>query len=262
MNPTIKSTLLFAEDKLNHLESGNKIALRLLTNILHQPATFIWAHPEQILSDEQHDRFETFVQRASRHEPLAYILGYADFYGLQLQVDERVLIPRPETEQLIDITLEYFRNSKLKTRNSAIVDIGTGSGCIALALAKHLPDMKIYATDISPEALEVAQNNAKCLDISNVTFLLGSLTEPLAGRLQPHSIDVVVANLPYIPDDEFAHLPDTVKNFEPELALRSGPEVDTLNRQLAKQAQRWLKPGGLLTYETANGRIITHRSDS
>src|SRR5690606_33778324 len=110
------------------------------------------------------------------------------------QVDPRVLIPRPETEALVDLVLDFTTNDKRQTTNPAIVDVGTGSGCIALTLAKHLPDAQVYALDISPEALKVAQTNARLLSIPKVTFLQGDLLQPLTDVLQPNSVDVIVAN--------------------------------------------------------------------
>jgi release factor glutamine methyltransferase len=305
MNPTIKYCLGFASSELKLVDSGNLIALRLLGAVMAVPPSYLWAHPEVELTADQLATFKAHVSRAANHEPLAYILGYADFYGYRFQVDQRVLIPRPETEALVDVAVDFAKrrgsairqksevrsqnyNSKfrithpvIETRKSKIenpslpsvlhtpdpvlldiaplriVDIATGSGCLAISIAKQLPEAEIYATDLSPEALEVAQSNAYLLDAAQVTFLLGSLAEPLAGLLGPHSIDVMVANLPYISDDEFEQLPATVRDFEPALALRSGPTPDKLNTKLVAQAAGYLKPGGLLAYETTNGRIIT-----
>lgn len=253
---TISQSLNISQQKLNNLESSNLIATRLLAHILHQPVTFIHAHPEFELDDNQVVVFEKLVDRAATNEPLAYLLGYADFFAHRFEVNQHTLIPRPETEQLVELALKYIQNLQLQTGNLQLIDVGTGSGCITISLALALPQATIYATDVSVEALKVAKANATRLSVTNVVFLTGSLLEPLQGRTEPKSMDIIVANLPYISDSEFQQLPANVRDFEPELALRSGSDPDVLNRQLVEQAQTWLKPGGLLAYETTNGQIV------
>lgn len=254
---TISDSLNLSYQKLNNLESYQYIAQRLLAEILSKPISYLFAHPDSDISEEQSVEFIELVDRASSGEPLAYILGHADFYDLRFQVNSHVLIPRPETENLIELALRHFQDLRFKIQDSIIVDVGTGSGCIALTLAKHLPESRIYAIDVSPEALEVARTNARLLDIPNVTFSEGSLLEPLKGVVEPGSVEVIVANLPYISDAEFDQLPQDVRGFEPALALKSGASPDQLNHQLAAQVPHYLRPDGLFAYETTNGRIVT-----
>lgn len=256
MKLTVKEALTQASGRLARLEDGEKSAAILLAHILGQPATFLWAHPDSPLTDTHVSAFYALVTRAANHEPLGYILGKTEFMGLPIQVDPRVLIPRPETEWLVEAALDILGNGHPGRQVPCrIVDVGTGSGCIAIALSKRMPALQIWALDISPEALEVAQDNAQRLGATYISFMLGSLLEPLAGRVEPGSIDLIVANLPYISDDEFPGLPDTVRRFEPALALRSGPDADYLNRQLLAQARQWLRPCGAVLYETTNGCI-------
>lgn len=257
---TYSNALSLASHKLKDIDSGNFISLSLLAHVVHKPSTYVWAHPELDLTVAQMQCFAGLIDRAFEHEPLAYLLGYTEFYGLNFMVDRRVLIPRPETEALVDLALGYINSSKLETDNLHLVEVGTGSGCLAISLAKRLPKAKIIAIDASSEALEVAQSNAKALKATQVNFMLGSLLTPLAGHLEPHCVDVIVANLPYISDAEFDHLPATVRNYEPVVALKSGRTADALNKQLVKQAKQWLKPAGLLAYETTNGRIVVDSS--
>jgi release factor glutamine methyltransferase len=250
---------------------SNIIIVRLLAEVLGKSTEFVYAHPEFELDNNQAKRLEGLVERAANHEPLAYLLGYKEFYGRNFKVTPDTLIPRPETEQIVEIAIAYvgsrsraqglnaphLLNPRAQALNPILVDVGTGSGAIALTLAKELPNAQIYGLDISRSALKVARSNASLLDVLSTVFLLGSLLEPLEGVIRPNTVDVIVANLPYISDNEFDNLPPEVRNFEPELALKSGSDPDTLNRILVDQSKKWLKPGGLLVYETTNGQIVS-----
>lgn len=249
---TVEHVLTQAERELGQIEDRALIVRTLLSHVMDKPASWIMAHPEAVLSEHQLGVYIKLIARAAHHEPLAYITGHREFYGRNFLVSPFTLIPRPETELLLEYIFMQFPD-----QNTAIsmVDVGTGSGNIAISAAIERPGWQIWATDVSVEALKVARTNAERLGATDVSFAYGSLLEPLPSSLKG-KIEVIAANLPYISDDEFEQLPETVRDFEPELALRSGLEADTLNNELKVQAKDWLTPDGWLIYETTNGQIV------
>lgn len=254
---TIREALSSAEKRLGSVEDSNLIIYSLLSFTLRLPKERIWSHPDTLITQKQFNLFLTYIDRAAKHEPLAYIIGEKEFYNLPFFVTQDTLIPRPESEKIIDISLNFFyQSSNLMNPTPTIIDVGTGSGCLAITLATLLPQSRVYAIDISSKALEMARYNAARHDASNVTFLQGSLLEPLWDVSPNLKVDLIMANLPYISDAEFELLPNNVKLYEPELALRSGIDPDVLNRELIQQSRRWLAQPGKLVYETTNGRII------
>ena len=208
------------------------------------------AHPERDVSPEDAARFNEGVARLAAGEPLPYLTGRIDFYGLSFEVTPATLIPRPETEHLVDAALDLARYRKphsapLRGPWSQIADIGTGSGCIAASLAVHLPDIRLLATDTSPAALEVAARNARRHGVAErITFLQGHLLEPLPGR-----VDLIVANLPYVADDEWDALPVSVREHEPAGALRGGVRGLDLIDALLAHAPAVLHPKGAIVLE-------------
>lgn len=222
-------------------QSDNPLAdaRALLAHILRVDASYLIAHPEKGLTHSQLDAYFDAVARAERHEPLPYIVGSAPFRYLNLRVTPAVLIPRPETEQLVDKVIGWVG----RRRRLTLVDVGTGSGCIGISLATELPDTNVFATDVSAEALTIARDNARQHD-ATITFLQGSLLEPLEQR-----VDAIVANLPYITDAEMETLQPSVKQFEPSLALRGGANGLDLVRDLLEQAQTKLNSGGAIFLE-------------
>ena len=181
------------------------------------------------------------VMRRAQHEPLAYILGYRTFFGLDLVVDDRVLIPRFETETLVQLAFERAR----KIASPVIVDVGTGSGAIALALAKNLSNARVVAIDQSHDALKVAQINAERFGLeSQVQFLHGDLLEPFVGKY-----NILVSNLPYIPTTRFDQLPREVRNFEPRIALDGGPDGLDVMRRLLKQLESYANRNAVVLLE-------------
>lgn len=185
------------------------------------------------------------ISRRQQREPVAYITGFREFWSLPFRVDSRVLIPRPETEHLVEKALSLFTD---RTRPWRFCDIGTGSGCIAIALANEFPEAHIIATDISEAALEVAFYNARKLQVADrIEFRLGSIFEPLeAGE---EKFDAIVSNPPYVALDEVEALEPEL-SFEPSIALTDGSDGKSLLRLLLNQCQNWLKPGGYLIIET------------
>lgn len=217
----------------------------LLQSVTGLSATEIYTQPERSLTRDQADRLQELLKRRLSGEPLAYITGNKEFYGLDFYVDRRVLIPRPETELLVEAALAYVRDRLFHLQIPLIADIGTGCGAIAVSLAKNLAACRIYATDISPDALEVARINARRHDVlHHITFLEGNLLEPL---LQP--VDIIVANLPYVSNSELSDLPPEITQFEPLVALDGGVDGLEVIKQLLSQVRQKINPAGCLLLE-------------
>ena len=195
------------------------------------------------LTHTQLHRLEVFITRRIGGEPLAYIVGRREFYGLDLEVDESVLIPRQETELLVELALDHLTSRYEGHEPSTVVDVGTGSGAVALAISAHADNARVIGVDISPSALAVAMRNRDRLLGSDVEFVQGDLLTPVAGP-----VDVIVSNPPYIPSGTLASLAVEVRR-EPTIALDGG--VDGLDqfRRLATQASVRLAPGGVLIVE-------------
>lgn len=194
--------------------------------------------------------FRGVIQRRRRGEPVAYIRGEREFYGLVFRVDGRVLVPRPETETLVDVALERTRRRALYGR---ALDLGTGSGCVALSFARQRPTWRVAAVDASEGALEVAAQNALCLGLSASTSLLsGDLFSALP---EPHrGFDLVMANPPYIPTGELSTLSRDIIDFEPHLALDGGVDGLSVLRRIVEQTPQHLAPGGVLALEVGFGQ--------
>ena len=212
----------------------------LLSHILGQRRAWILAHPDPCLTPAQHENLTQALDRLESGVPLPYVLGHWEFYTLDFILTPDVLIPRPETELLVEKALAWLQRHPAR-RNCA--DIGTGSGCIAITLAKHIPDAKILATDISFKALQVAQQNAHKHGLGpQISFLGDDLLAGVEG-----TFDVVCANLPYIPTPTLKTL--AVYGREPTQALDGGPTGLTLIQALMAAVPRNLAPGGLLLLE-------------
>jgi release factor glutamine methyltransferase len=239
----LREALRWGEQTLskNALDSLRLDAEILLTHALGITRAQLHAHLQGQLSSTGLATYRQLIERRTLCEPVAYIVGHKEFYGLDLFVDNRVLIPRPETEFLVERAIELARARRLPL----IADIGTGSGAIAVSLAVHLPQVLVYATDASPEALEVAACNCRrhCVE-DRVHLLQGHLLEPL-----PEPIDLVVANLPYVSQAEWSQLPPEISHYEPREALDGGPNGLDHNRRLLAQAEGYLKPGGVILLE-------------
>lgn len=252
---TIQQALTFAHDELSEIDDAISLSYLLLSHCLSSSKEALWQFPNTLITPAQFDRFQALVHRAKNHEPLAYLTGMKEFYGRNFIVTQDTLIPRSDTELLIDKLLTFLSNYQIN--QPKLVDVGTGSGNIAITLALEVPQATVYAIDVSPKALKVAQRNAQQLNADNIIWLRGSLLEPLEGTGLEGLIDAIAANLPYVSDAEYEALPLNVKNFEPELALRSGTDADRLNDLLFQQSNKWLRTDGLLVYETTNGRIVS-----
>jgi release factor glutamine methyltransferase len=202
------------------------------------------AHRDRELPDDTTERFRVLVERRASGEPLAYVTGEAGFYGRMFGVDKRVLVPRPETEHAIEWVVRHLK--AIERENGTAADIGTGSGAVAVTLACELPELGVYGSDISQDALSVARRNAarnNCFQ--HVTFVRGDLGAPLL-RYAP--FDAIVANLPYVPTAEIAASPDPV-SFEPRLALDGGADGLDLYRRLVPDLPKLLAPRGIAVLE-------------
>jgi len=225
---TIAEALYNASELLteNEITSVHLDAEVILSFIIKKPREYLYTHPEKILSTAQSTAYKKLISKRAKHFPVAYITGHKEFFGLDFLVNENVLIPRPETEFLVEQTITAARQAK---NNITIADIGTGSGCVAVALAKNLPETKIFATDISKKALQLAKKNAGRRGVQ-VNFLRGHLLTPLKNK----KIDIIVANLPYLPRD-YKH--DSIK-FEPKIALYAANSGLSLYEKLFQQIAR------------------------
>jgi release factor glutamine methyltransferase len=212
-------------------------ARMLVEHVLGQPRAWVLAHPEALVDSSADEHLQRLVARRAGGEPIAYIVRKREFFGLDLYVDSRVLIPRPETEVLIDETLQLVRDSR---PSAHILDVGTGSGAIALALATNLPSARITAVDCSREALEVASINVERFGLADrIELIQGDIVSWLGSP-----VDIIVANLPYIPSESIRLLVPEVRDFEPRLALDGGTGGVILNLRLIEELPRLLVPDG------------------
>lgn len=227
-------------------ETANLDAQVLLAHLVGEDRAWLFAHYDHKLDPDQTERYAELVARRAAAEPVAYLVGHREFYGIDLLVDPRVLIPRPETELLVDAVLDHIDSRP--DPQIRMVDVGTGSGAIALAVAANCPTATIYAVDLSADALAVAGANVERLGRQDrITLLQGDLLAPL-----PETVDIIAANLPYIASPVYATLAPDVRDYEPRLALEAGPQgLDTIFRLLS-QAASHLNRGGVIFLEIAH----------
>jgi len=248
---TLGEALIQAERWLRAVPDGESAALDaqlLLAHVAGLPRTTILAYPERPLAPEDAERYAALVARRVAREPVAYLTGHREFMGLDFLTDARALIPRPETELLVEAALTEVRDRLAEAMSPApvVVDIGTGSGAIAVALAQLEPRLDtIYATDVSADALTLARENAQRLGVAHrIRFLEGDLLLPL-----PEPVDVLLANLPYVAPRDAPTLADDVSRYEPSLALYGGDDGLGHLRRLFAQIPTRLKPGATIMLE-------------
>ena len=272
-----------------HVPSYTLAAELLLLHVLGRDRTWIYSHPEEKISSADADRYFALVARRKIGEPTQHLTGKQEFWGFEFEVTPDVLIPRPETEHVIEVALDRLavrerragRKQTLTGKGLQIADIGTGSGCIAIALAKELPGATIYATDISSPAIAVACRNAARRSVSaQIHFIESNLLDqvsvvraqhaaPLLGidssstprhspvtNHQSPLFDLIASNPPYIGRREAATLMREVRDHEPEIALYGGEEGYELYADLITQAAAHLKPGGILILELGHNSLL------
>lgn len=246
---TIREALIGARARLRAAEisSADLDAAVLLGHVLGADRAMLYAHPERALTQEEQATFEALLARRLRGEPVAYLIGHKEFMGLDFLTDRRALIPRPETELLVEMALaEVHHRGESALADLRVADIGTGSGAIAISLAALEPRLPlIYATDISAEALTLAAENARRLGVApRLRLLQGDLLAAL-----PEPVDVLLGNLPYIADNEREILAPDVRDYEPHLALFGAEGGLGHIRRLLSSAPPLLKPGAVLLLE-------------
>lgn len=229
----------------------------LLAHVLDATRLDLLAHPERELTSAAESAFSELVRRRASRYPLPYLTGVREFMGLRFHVNPHVLIPRPETEVLVEAAIEALRAGHHESEGAHLlaVDVGTGSGAIAVSLAHTVPEARVLATDLSPEACATARLNAHRLGVADrVEVLQGDLLDPLSARCGPQvpppsRAAVVCANLPYIPDECWPSLQPEVRDWEPEVALRGGPGGLHVIDRFLEQVPGFLRPGGRLFLE-------------
>ena len=242
---SLNELVMSASAKL--LENGVAEPLResrsLMEFAIKQPPSFLRAHPEYVLSLSERNRFDDAVNRRSKREPFQHIVGIQEFYGLDFTVTSNVLVPRPETELLVEHAIELFRASP----NPRILEIGTGSGCISTALLKNLKSATVLATDISASAIETAKTNTKRHSVENrIDFVEGDIFDCLSNT---DKFDLIVSNPPYIPLADIEGLQPEVRKHDPIIALTDGKDGLGILRKIVLEAPAFLNPDGYLLVE-------------
>ena len=234
-----------AAELVHSLEDNKQEAEWLLSSLLNCSKSELYLQKNE-LSEEQCELFQDWISRRIKGEPAQYIAGWTEFYGHRFNVNKSVLIPRAETEILVDVAIYTLQ----ELEKHQIVDIGTGSGCIAISVAAEIPSASVLGLDISPEALVTAEENAFINKLLNVQFLQ---TDFLQFTPSEPVYDGLLMNPPYIPTNEMDTLMKEVRDYEPDLALTDHEDGLTFYRHLADTAQKWVRPGGWLILEVGLG---------
>lgn len=257
MPATVKQAISAASERLR---ASGSLSPRLdaeilLGDVLGMRREALYANGELPLNTADQARFEDYIRRREAHEPVAYISGRKAFRTIELQVNRNTLIPRPETETLVEVALERLAHlAKVGADRPRVLDVGTGSGAVALALATEHPAASVVATEIDDKALETARLNAMRLGLSErVEFVLGDLYDGLPGGAR---FDVIVSNPPYVTTTELAGLEPAVRDFEPHSALLAGESGLDFYERIVPVAPTYLVPGGLLAVEIAAERAL------
>jgi release factor glutamine methyltransferase len=258
---TLREAVTRATDQLDaspHLRAdSHRDAVLLLLHALGICRATLHADPDRPLTRDQQAMYEALILRRVANEPIQYITGEQEFYGLTLRVSPAVLIPRPETEHLVEAVLNALKPAELdSSKPLGILDVGTGSGAIAIALAYHLPQARLTATDISPAALELAASNAARHDLTGrIRFVESDLIEADPAALAAgEAFDAIVSNPPYVPMADRDTLHPQVRDYEPATALFAGGDGLDIYRRLIPQARVALKLNGLLALEIGQGQ--------
>lgn len=246
---TIQNLLTWITDYLtkNSVDAPRLSAELLMSFVLGLKRIELYTQFDRVVDTEHLDRLHDLVKRASRHEPVAYLVGRTEFYSLEMEVTPDCLIPRPETELLVQRAIEFLRT---RSGPQHVCDLCTGCGCIAVAVARNFRDVHVTATDISDKALAVAARNAERHQLQDrIELLCGDLFEPLVPHLDVTQWDLIACNPPYVSAPEYEKLERNVKDYEPQLALLAGDDGLDVYRRLCESVERFLKPGGALLLE-------------
>jgi release factor glutamine methyltransferase len=242
--------------RTSRVPSSTLAAELLLMHALGRDRTWLYTHPEALLETPDAERYFALIARRAAGEPTQYLIGKQEFWGLEFEVTPAVLIPRPETEHVMEVALaqlgprgfKIYLDTGLPRERLRVVDVGTGSGCLAVSLAYELPHAEVFATDISAPALEVARRNAARHAVADrIHFLQTDLLEALSH--ESHSFDLIVSNPPYVSRNEANQLQSEVLNHEPHAALFGGPTGVEIYARLIEQAGTLLRSGGILVLE-------------
>lgn len=246
---TIKRLLEWITEYLTGkgVDSPRLCAELLLCHVLGMQRIELYVHFDKAVQKPQLDALRDLVKRAGQHEPVAYLVGRWEFYSLSFQVSPDCLIPRPETELLVERAIQFLRKRPAPYQ---VLDICAGSGCIAAAIAKNVPQAQVVASDICDKALSIAAANVQALGVADrVRLLRGDVYDPIVAELDAPAFDAIVANPPYVSDAEFAALAKNVKDYEPAVALRGGKDGLDVCRKIVRRAAEFLKPDGALFLE-------------
>jgi len=247
--PNITEKLREASEilKSSGISQPRREANSLLALTLKKDKTFLIAHPEYELSGEEEKRFQNSLERRARREPFQYIAGRQEFYGLDFEVNRNVLIPRPETELIVEAAIEILRTKE----NPKFCEVGIGSGCITVSILHELKTASAVGLDISPEALEIAAGNAAAHDALNRLELK---TSNIFEVLQNEKFELIISNPPYIPDEDIKNLQAEVRDFEPLAALSGGKDGLSIVRKIVIEAPVFLNENGFLLLEIGFGQ--------
>lgn len=246
---TIQSLLTWITDYLarNEVDAPRLSAELMMSHVLGLKRIELYTQFDRVVAKEHLDRLHDLVKRAGQHEPVAYLVGKTEFYSVEMEVSPDCLIPRPETELLVQRAIEFLRT---RSGPQYVCDVCTGCGCIAVAIAKGFPDAKVTATDISDKALAVAARNVEKHQLQDrITLLCGDLFEPLVPHLDVTQWDLIACNPPYVSTAEYEKLDKNVRDYEPQQALLAGDDGLDVYRRLCESIDRFLKPGGALMLE-------------
>jgi release factor glutamine methyltransferase len=235
--------------KRKNVDPARLSAELLLAHVLGVPRIKLYTDYERILGDAQLAQFRALVQRAAEHEPIAYLTGRAHFFNLEFEVNSDVLIPRPDSETIVENVLQLARHQP-GLESPRVLDLCTGSGCIAAAIAHHLKTSTVVATEVSSSAVALAKRNIERLGMADrVSVELGDLYEPLSRIVDARPFDLIVANPPYIPTTQIDALDPSVRDYEPKVALDGGLDGLSVHRRILAGAGEHLVAGGQLFVE-------------
>ena len=221
----------------------------LLSHVLDCRRIDLYTHFDRIVDPDRLAALRAIVKRAGEHEPIAYLVGRTEFYSLSIRVTCDCLIPRPETEMLVEHAIDFLR---ARPGTQDVLDLCTGSGCIAVAVAKNCPDCRVVATDISDAALAVAAENVTAHNLTGrVRLLCGDLFEPIIAGLDAARFDLITCNPPYVAQAEYEKLDRNVRDYEPAQALLAGPDGLDIYRRIAADVGQYLRPAAALILETS-----------